>query len=110
MNYLGEHIDNKFGSCDVPFDGHVAEIKPYEEQLDILSKIFQPAIEAIQSLIPTIKTLANNIGKISDEIIKCYPNKRVVYLASHSKKKRTRKKNTNRIIREVIANGTREKF
>lgn len=36
---------------------------------------------------------------IRDAVVKCCPNKRVVHLALHAKKPRTRKKNFNRAIR-----------
>lgn len=36
---------------------------------------------------------------IRETVIRCCPNKRVVHLASHAKKPRTRKKNFNRAIK-----------
>ena len=42
----------------------------------------------------------------SDIVIKCCPNRKVAYLATHSKKRRTRKKNIHRAIKilEELAN------
>ena len=46
------------------------------------------------------------ISGARDVIIKCCPNRKVVYLATHSKKRRTRKKNIHRAIKilEELAN------
>ena len=46
------------------------------------------------------------ISGARDVIIKCCPNRKVVYLAIHSKKRRTRKKNIHRAIKilEELAN------
>ena len=54
---------------------------------------------AIDKLIPTIKKILKSIVVWSHEIMKCHPNKRLVHLAFHSKKGRTRKKNRRRIIK-----------
>lgn len=99
MDYYGEHIDNKFGGCDVPFDGKVSEVIPLEEQLAFASKAITPVVEAIKGIMPVVKELANFIGKLYVSIMQEYPNKRVVHLALHGKKERTRKKNINRIYK-----------
>ena len=39
------------------------------------------------------------ISGVRDVVIKCCPNRKVVYLATHSKKRRTRKKNIHRAIK-----------
>lgn len=39
------------------------------------------------------------ITGVSDIVVKCCPNRKVAYLATHSKKKRTRKKNFHRAIK-----------
>lgn len=46
------------------------------------------------------------ISGARDVVIKCCPNRKVVYLATHSKKRRTRKKNIHRTIKilEELAN------
>ena len=109
MDYYGDHIDNKFGGCDVPFDGKVSEVIPAEEQLVLFAKAFKPVINAIvDGLIPAIKEIANAASKLGKRIMQEYPNKRVLHLALYSKKKRTRKKNIHRISKyfcEVSKNG-----
>ena len=46
------------------------------------------------------------ISGARDVVIKCCPNRKVAYLATHSKKRRTRKKNIHRAIKilEELAN------
>ena len=46
------------------------------------------------------------ISGARDVVVKCCPNRKVVYLATHSKKRRTRKKNIHRAIKilEELAN------
>ena len=46
------------------------------------------------------------ISGARDIVVKCCPNRKVVYLATHSKKRRTRKKNIHRAIKilEELAN------
>lgn len=98
MGHFGDHIDNKFGGCDVPFDGKVSEVKSPEDQLALISATFPPLIKAIESLIPSIIAFfAKELEIIGERIIQEFPNKRVVHLALHGKKARTRKKNMNRI-------------
>ncbi len=108
MDYLGEHIDNKFGGCDVPFDGNVSKTIPLEEQLVLLAKSLKPVINAmVDNLIPAIKEIANAALKLGKRIMQEYPNKRVLHLALHGKR-RTRKKNMKRIkkyFNEVADNG-----
>lgn len=98
MDKWGEHIDNKFGGCDVPFDGKVSEVLPAEEQLALLSEAFKPVVKAIESLIPAITAVAKVAVKIGKRIMQEYPNKRVLHLALHGKR-RTRKKNIHRIYK-----------
>ena len=60
----------------------------------VIAEMLPPIIEALaETLRPTIK----EIGYLMERIIDLYPNKRVLHLAKHGKKARTRKKNINRI-------------
>lgn len=69
------------------------------EQLATLAataKALQPIIESLAEMLqPVIKAIAELLPRIID----LYPNKRVIHLAKHGKKARTRKKNINRIIK-----------
>lgn len=99
MDYYGDHIDNKFGGCDVPFDGKVSEVIPAEEQLALLAEAFKPVVKAFESLIPAIMEIAKVAVKLGERIMHEYPNKRVVHLALYGRKARTRKKNIHRIYK-----------
>lgn len=63
----------------------VASLSNLEASFTAIAKVYKEAILAITG--------------VRDTIIKCCPNKRVVYLALHAKKARTRKKNLNRAIK-----------
>ena len=105
MDKWSDHIDNKFGGCDVPFDGHVSEVKSPEEQYHLFREIFKPVAAALQTLadnvkemLPTIKKVAEIVTDFWNDILSAYPNKRVVHLAKYGKP-RVRKKNMRRIIK-----------
>jgi hypothetical protein len=105
MDKWSDHIDNKFGGCDVPFDGCATEVKSPEEQYHVFKATFEPVIKAIQTvvetvkdLMPVIKQVGETVTKLCGEIKNTYPNKRVVHLATHGKP-RVRKKNMRRIMK-----------
>lgn len=65
-----------------------------------------PIIEQIAEMIrPVIERAMQLCRDLSHEIIMAYPNKRVVHLALHAKKARTRKKNLHRIWKDSIERG-----
>lgn len=88
--------------------GHVTEVEcvAEAEDNDISETIVSiSGLEA--SFTATAKVSKEAILAITgvrDAIIKCCPNKRVVYLALYAKKARTRKKNRNRAIRILEEN------
>lgn len=105
MDKFSEHIDNKFGGCDVPFDGNVSAVKSPEEQYHFFKDTFTPVVAAIQALsdsiekiVPVIKLVGEAVTNICERIKNGYPNKRVVHLATHGKP-RVRKKNMRRIMK-----------
>lgn len=57
----------------------------------------KPLAVAMAGLMPAIRNIINVAKNISNRIMHEYPNKRVVHLAYHGKKARTRKKNIRRI-------------
>ena len=70
------------------------------ERLDInecsINNTFEASFEA------TCRMLEEALLYISgarDVVVKCCPNRKVAYLATHSKKRRTRKKNIHRAIK-----------
>lgn len=85
----------------------------YNERAMPTPSEYQEAVEAIQAFIaavadaisPAFETIAETLRscletawKIAKQMINLYPNKRVIYLATHGKR-RTRKKNINRILK-----------
>lgn len=70
---------------------------------------FQKARETIQGCVqaltdvlkPIIDEAMEVFKKICDAILHCYPNKKVVHLATHHPKGRVRKKNIRRIMRWI---------
>lgn len=93
---------NKYGSDGVLFTGEIAEIKPSEEQIKQIVDAFVPTIQAvIDAIVPTINSCLDIFTQLWGEILKSYPDKRILHLAFHHPKERVRKKNRNRIIREL---------
>ena len=65
-----------------------------------------PAVQhLIDAIAPMVDVSVKNLVLLWDEILKSYPNKRVVWLAFHHPKERVRKKNRNRIIKWVSKGG-----
>lgn len=91
---------NKYGSDGVPFTGKIAEITPAEQQLQQMIDAFVPIAQSIiDAIVPLIKPCIDEITGLWDQILKSYPDKRVVWLAFHHPKERVRKKNRNRIAK-----------
>ena len=91
---------NKYGSDGVPFTGEIAEITPAEQQLQKMIDALVPVIQGIiDAIVPLIEPCIYTINRTWDEILKSYPDKRVVWLAFHHPKARVRKKNRNRIAK-----------
>lgn len=64
----------------------------YMPSFDMTSSYFECTAKLSKEAIMTLFSFR-------EVIIRCYPNKRVVYLAFYAKKPRTRKKNFNRAIK-----------
>jgi hypothetical protein len=93
---------NKYGSDGVPFTGKVAEIKPTEQQIQQMIDALVPVAQCITDVIvPQIQSIFDSFVKLWDEVLKSYPDKRVVWLAFHHPKERVRKKNRNRIGKHI---------
>lgn len=87
----------------------VAPPLPPEEQFARMVAAFNLLAQTIQNiLIPAIENICTNavpvIKRVSEAILKTYPNKRVVYLVFHGKR-RVRKKNINRIVKWIEREG-----
>ena len=71
-----------------------------EDEFNYISNDINNTIEA--SFEVTCRMLEEALLYISgarDVVVKCCPNQKVAYLATHSKKRRTRKKNIHRAIK-----------
>ena len=71
-----------------------------EDKFNYISNVINNTIEA--SFEETCRMFEEALLYISgarDVVIKCCPNRKVAYLATHSKKRRTRKKNVHRAIK-----------
>lgn len=88
------------------FDEFLNENPATKEKYDLLTddekRQLTEAVKTIEdiwfSLISTIREVAEQAIKLC---ISLYPNKRVVHLAVRSKKARVRKKNMNRILKDI---------
>jgi hypothetical protein len=69
------------------------------EKIDRFVEALQPIVASIvEVLTPAMQEAKTAINNMWRSVIECYPNRRVVHLALHHRKKKIRKKNTNRII------------
>lgn len=69
------------------------------EKIGRVVESLQPIVaNIVEILTPVIQGAVSAINNMWRAVIECYPNHRVVHLALHHHKKKTRKKNTNRII------------
>ena len=74
-----------------------------EDEFNYISNNINNTIEA--SFEVACRMLEEALFYISgarDVVVKCCPNRKVVYLATHSKKRRTRKKNIHRAIKILV--------
>lgn len=93
---------DKYGSGGVPFTGEIAEITPAEQQLQQMIDALVPVVKClIDAIVPLIEPCIDEINRTWDEVLKSYPDKRVVWLAFHHPKARVRKKNRNRIAKYI---------
>lgn len=94
---------NKYGSDGVLFTGNVAEITPAEQQLQQMIDAFVPVVQSIiDAVAQLIEPVIDEVNRLWGEVLKSYPDKRVVWLAFHHKKAKVRKKNRNRISKYIM--------
>jgi hypothetical protein len=75
-----------------------AFIQSFKPVIEELTRIVQNITDVI---VPYINPVIDAIKHIWDLIIQSYPDKRIVWLATHHKKERIRKKNRNRILKWI---------
>ena len=95
---------------DAYAEGTAEELqKVFDDLTDKETEDIQKAVEALQRLVqalsevltPIMEKAWEAIKKVSDAILHCYPNKKVLHLAMHHPKERVRKKNISRIMRWI---------
>ena len=86
--------------------GHVTEVEYMTEDNDIPeTTVSISGLEAsFTALAKVSKDVMLAITGVYEAVINCCPDKRVVHLALHAKKARTRKKNRNRAIKILERN------
>ena len=101
MAMATENSSDKFRSC-VPYNGELADIIPAEQQIQKMAADFATVVcKIVESIVPVIECCVESMVGFYDEILRAYPNKRVVWLAFCHKSKKTRKKNRHRIERHL---------
>lgn len=79
--------------CEDEFNYISNDINPVKSQIN---NMIEASFEATCHM---LKEALLYISGARDIVIKCCPNRKVAYLAAHSKKRRTRKKNIHRAIK-----------
>ena len=71
-----------------------------EDEFNYISNVINNTIEAsFEATCHMFEEALLYISGARDVVVKCCPNRKVAYLATHSKKRRTRKKNIHRAIK-----------
>ena len=76
---------DEFGHISNDINNIIYKRTSYEASFEVACRMFEEALLYISGA--------------RDVVIKCCPNRKVAYLATHSKKRRTRKKNVHRAIK-----------
>ena len=71
-----------------------------EDEFNYISNVINNIIEtSFEAACRMFEEALLYISGARDAVVKCCPNRKVAYLATHSKKRRTRKKNIHRAIK-----------
>ena len=82
------------------FEGNPEYIEKYNALTDEEKERITEAVKTVEMTVSDLFEAVKQVVELYNKIISSYPNKRVVYLALHSKKKRVRRKNTRRILKD----------
>ena len=102
--YISNPDGTPIGSLDV--NGCSIECED-EDEFNYISNAINNTFEAsFEATCHIFEEALLYISGARDVVVKCCPNRKVAYLATHSKKRRTRKKNIHRAIKilEELAN------
>lgn len=97
MCELKPYCDKNCEECD--FAKQQEAIQAFNEAVENLKNAI------LEVLTPLLDNILKFINKMWDAVLHVYPNKKVLNLALHHPKKRTRKKNINRIIKWLKKGG-----
>ena len=93
------YISNQDGTSTERLDINERSIE-CEDEINYISNDINNTIEAsFEVACRMFEEALLYISGVRDVVIKCCPNRTVAYLATHSKKRRTRKKNIHRAIK-----------
>ena len=100
------YISNPDGTSTERLDINERSIE-CEDEINYISNDINNTIEAsFEATCSMFEEALLYISGAREVVVKCCPNRKVAYLATHSKKRRTRKKNMHRAIKilEELAN------
>ena len=93
------YISNPDGTSTGRLDINECSIE-CEDEFNYISNAINNTIEAsFEATCHMFEEALLYISGARDVVVKCCPNRKVAYLATHSKKRRTRKKNIHRAIK-----------
>ena len=95
------YISNPDGTPIVHVDINNCSIEcEDEDEFNYISNAINSTIEAsFEATCSKLKEALLYISGTRDVVVKCCPNRKVAYIATHSKKRRIRKKNIHRAIK-----------
>lgn len=100
MGGCGERTARDMRMPDYIGDWELLTPEQREARLCAVKQAIEPILESIlQVLVPIVKQVITEIERLWEAVLHTYPNKRVVWLATHHPKERVRKKNRNRIFK-----------
>jgi hypothetical protein len=112
---------NKFGGGEPLFhESKAMDIATAQQQYQNMKEYFIPLVQNVMdALVPVVQNIfaalnpyilevAENLTTFYNALIHTYPNKRVVWLATHHKSARVRKKNRKRIMKWIEREGKKE--
>ncbi len=82
------------------FEGNPEYIEKYNALTDEEKERITEVAKTVEMTVSALFEAAKQAVELYNKIISSCPNKRVVYLALHSKKERVRKKNVRRILKD----------
>lgn len=98
--YISNQDGTSIGRLDI--NNCSIECEDKDEFNYISNNINNPIEASFECVGKVSRDILMAITGVSDIVVKCCPNRKVAYLALHSRKKRTRKKNFHRAIKILV--------